>query len=318
MSKQRHVAAVYAAGHFFVDFCCASLMLRLLPSPFWFVVYNFCAFALQMPIGLLADILKRNTQFSVAGILLLLLAALPLPVSARVLLLGLGNACYHVGGGRNCLLKDQKMLRLGIFVSPGALGITFSSLLKTVLLAFYGGLACSALCGLYLAFSGQKEPASGKAGRFRPALAGLMLAVVLLRSFVGICMETPWKIGLWVIFAGVASALGKTLGGLAADRFGGKRTGVASLLLSAGLFCLPNAAVAGILGLLVFNITMPITLRKASNALPGLEGFAFGLLTFGLFLGYLPGALGLVLPWWTGAGLCVISAVFMGLERHHD
>ena len=39
-------------------------------------------------------------------------------------------------------------------------------------------------------------------------------------------------------------------------------------------------------------MTMPVTLWAAARALPGAKGFAFGLLTFALFLGYLPAYLG--------------------------
>ena len=42
-------------------------------------------------------------------------------------------------------------------------------------------------------------------------------------------------------------------------------------------------------------MTMPITLWAAARLMPGGKGFAFGLLTFALFLGYIPTALGLTL-----------------------
>ena len=48
----------------------------------------------------------------------------------------------------------------------------------------------------------------------------------------------------------------------------------------------------GTLAVFLFNMTMPITLWAAARLIPGGKGFAFGLLTFGLFLGYLPGWMG--------------------------
>jgi FSR family fosmidomycin resistance protein-like MFS transporter len=43
----------------------------------------------------------------------------------------------------------------------------------------------------------------------------------------------------------------------------------------------------------LFNMTMPVTLWATAKIFPGAKGFAFGLLTFGLFLGFLPVYLGI-------------------------
>ena len=65
---------------------------------------------------------------------------------------------------------------------------------------------------------------------------------------------------------------------------------------------------------LLFNMTMPITLWGAARLMPGGKGFAFGLLTFGLFLGFLPTWLGwpsiLTSPW-AMALAAVVSAVIL-------
>ncbi len=316
---RRQIAApgIYALGHFLVDFCCASMMLQMQPAGGLFVVYNFCAFAVQLPVGLLADMLGNNRCFSAAGVGLLLLACLPLPVPVKVLLTGLGNACYHVGGGRDALLKSSRMLRLGIFVAPGALGISLGSLLCKNETLFYLAAAAAAVCAVAILVQNERDLPASSCKKPRICTALIMFAVVLLRSFLGMTMATPWKIGLWGLAAGAASAAGKALGGVVGDRLGGKLGGIVTLLIAAGLFCLPNSAVAGVLGLLFFNMTMPITLRGASDALPGLEGFAFGLLTFALFLGYIPAYFGLSIPWWAGAGLCLLSAGLMGMEKRH-
>ncbi len=142
----------------------------------------------------------------------------------------------------------------------------------------------------------------------RPSMAAWMFLVVILRSLVGMCMDTPWKTGAFAVIAAVACAAGKALGGAAGDLWGGRKAGAVSLILAAILFCFPNWGAAGCLGVLAFNMTMPITLRYAADALPGREGFAFGLLTFGLFLGYLPAQFGGNLSSYAAAGLSVLSA----------
>ena len=50
--------------------------------------------------------------------------------------------------------------------------------------------------------------------------------------------------------------------------------------------------VCGALALFCFNMSMPITLFALAQAMPGCKGFSFGLLTFALFLGFLPACFG--------------------------
>lgn len=313
--NSRLAAGVYAAGHFLVDFSCALMMLRTLPDPVWFLIYNFCAFAMQMPIGLLADILGRNRPFALTGIGLVLLAAFPLPVSMRVIAMGLGNACYHVGGGREALLADDNMTGLGIFVSPGAMGIYLGTVLVQdqtvhILVFLLLAVAAAAVC-LFCSGGVSRKPIN----RPRPVLALLMLIVVIVRSLIGLSMESPWKVGVFAALGAIAGAAGKAAGGFLGDKLGSRTAGVLSLLLAAGLFLLPDVGIAGVLGVLLFNMTMPITLRRACDAVPGMEGFGFGLLTFGLFLGYVPSAFGATVAPWIGSLLSLICAGLLCLDK---
>ena len=54
--------------------------------------------------------------------------------------------------------------------------------------------------------------------------------------------------------------------------------------------------IMGIFALLLFNMTMPITLYLLVRRWEELPGFSFGLLTFGLFLGFLPVYYGVPVP----------------------
>ena len=99
--------ALYSLAHLWVDLSCALLVLRTLSGGPYFglclLLYNFCAFALQMPLGLLADRLDRNGLLSAAGCALTALAYLaPMPVLAAVTA-GVGNALFHLGGGLDVL-----------------------------------------------------------------------------------------------------------------------------------------------------------------------------------------------------------------------
>ena len=308
-------AAVYAAGHFLVDFSCAFVMFSRQPDPIWFLVYNFLAFAMQFPIGILADRYANNRMFAIVGIALVLAGVMPFPVILSMLLVGLGNAAYHIGGGRDALLRSRRLTPLGIFVSPGAVGIYLGSLMsreqRLQLILPVLLLVCMTLIHIFC--SGEKV--FSRIRKPIPVTLGLMSIIVLIRSFAGMSMTTPWKSGVYLFAAAVGAAFGKTLGGVLADRFGIRKCGCFSLMISALLFCFPGSGLAGVFGVLFFNMTMPITLRRAADALPGAEGAAFGLLTLGLFIGFLPKAFGITISPYLGAVLSVLSAIALMLDR---
>src|SRR5699024_9872855 len=103
------------------------------------LLYNFCAFALQMPLGIWADGLNRNGLLAAVGCSLTAAAFLvPLALPAAVVA-GVGNALFHLGGGIDVLnAGERKAAALGVFVSPGAVGLYVGTL-------WGGGAAVSAL-----------------------------------------------------------------------------------------------------------------------------------------------------------------------------
>ena len=77
------------------------------------------------------------------------------------------------------------------------------------------------------------------------------------------------------------------------DRLGAKTASVYTLVTAAVLYLFSGHPIPGILAVFLFNMTMPVTLWAVAQITPGMKGFTFGLLTFGLFIGYLPSAFGL-------------------------
>jgi len=226
-SSKKHMTllTLYSAGHFAVDFTCAFLMISLIAATeehrlLCLLLYNFCAFALQMPAGLIADRLDRNAAVAVTGFALTLLAfaLFPLPLLCSVIL-GIGNCLYHVGGGVDVLhFSETKQWMLGVYVSPGAIGLFLGGALaqKQLLslpLGFGLILAVTALIslGLHLTYSlkkpsGNVQPSIEPTGR-APALAVIfLLLVVVLRSYVGMTLSFPWKTGVWSVLAVLGDA----------------------------------------------------------------------------------------------------------------
>lgn len=321
----------YSAGHFWVDFSCALLMFsHISGTGEWALcalLYNFCAFALQMPIGLLADRLNRQGRLAALGCTLVTAGwgLAPLPVAAAVTA-GLGNACFHVGGGV-AVLRDggDRAAPLGIFVSPGAFGIYFGTLLgRRDGLPGWAAAAGLLLFALLLLLmerrGGETVPPEEAPAPDRNAVLVLVCCflVVVLRSYLGMVLSFPWKTGGWALALTCALVLGKAAGGFLGDKLGMVRAAVLSLGLAAILFCLSGSPWAGTAAVFLFNMTMPITLWAAARLLP--PGFAFGTLTFALFLGFLPPWLGWPALLTGGIGyaagaLCSLALLALGLKR---
>ena len=324
MDKAR-VTAVYSAAHFAVDLSCAFLVLRFgKDGGQWLeavLLYNFCAFALQMPLGLLTDRFGNGKAFSAAGCLLVaaawLLRGMPTGLCVTA---GIGNALFHIGGGHDVLALNQRRAgQLGVFVSPGAFGLFLGGLLSRSAFPVWPVLAGMVLAagailllipglpGSEVSFGGPEAPKAWA------GLSVLLLLVVVLRSYGGFLFSFPWKTGLWSWAFVFGVVLGKTLGGFFYDRLGGRIAALGSLIPAAALFLASGIPALGCLAVLLFNMTMPLTLRRAADLIPGAPGFSFGLLTFGLFLGFLPTWLDLP-SLSTGpmyAGVCLLSLLLL-------
>ena len=136
-----------SAAHLCVDLSCAALFFGWLDksADWWLymVLYNGCAFALQLPLGLVADRVDRNLPFAAAGCALVavsfLLTASPLPAAV---ICGLGNGMFHVGGGLEVLNDSDKALPLGIFVSPAQWGCMWALFWPPALSGLAGPCPC--------------------------------------------------------------------------------------------------------------------------------------------------------------------------------
>ncbi|MCL1823608.1 MAG: hypothetical protein FWG44_05340 [Oscillospiraceae bacterium] len=336
--KRGQMISVYSITHFLVDFACAFLMFRFIAGTsqgfLCVLIYNFCAFAMQMPIGIIADKLSRNFLIAIIGCFLVAASFgfVNIPVLA-VIIIGIGNAMFHIGGGIDILnISEKKLGALGVFVSPGAFGVYYGTMLgkgSGFPVIFYPLALMTAAGLIYITHKTQKgtypknAAFSLKGFHSKQVLFAVfcMFFVVCMRSFAGLTLNFSWKsTGHWGIVLLYAVVFGKTIGGFAANGFGLKRTIIVSLSVCAVLFLFPAIPVTGVTAVLLFNMTMPLTLWVTAKILPGAKGFAFGLLTFGLFLGFVPVYLGADVSGvsgWLFALLAAVSLVLLliGLRR---
>lgn len=304
MRRLPAVTAAYAACHFMIDFGCAYAYFSACgQGSLGFLLYNFCAFALQMPLGVLADRRGRGRGFAVlGGVIVSGMCFLPSFGLWGCAVLGLGNGLFHIGGGLDVLcLSGDRAGPLGIFVSPGAIGLYLGTLAGT---SGFSSLAAGGLVLLWtliVLFACTPYPLPRPVPLTLPPSwvvppAALLFAVVLLRSFGGLAGSFSWKAGLFLPLAAVAVSLGKAAGGFAVDHAGPRVTGLSSLTVAGLLFLLGgDSPAAGMLALFSFQMTMPLTLWALARLMPGCKAFSFGLLTFALFLGFVPVYLG-----WSG------------------
>lgn len=326
--KHWQMVSIYSATHFLVDFACAFLMFRSIagtPEGYLCVLlYNFFAFAVQMPIGIIADKMNKNFIFAIVGCILVGLAygLVHIPIAA-VVVIGIGNALFHIGGGIDVLnISGKNPGALGIFVSPGAFGIYYGTMLGkesgfSVVFILMSLAVAAVMIFVIIKAQGGTYPRNTTfsmecIGSSRSVFAVVCLfLVVCMRSYVGLALNFSWKsIGYWGTALICAVVFGKTLGGLLAAWFGIVRTSLLSLSIAALLFLFPQIPLAGVSAVLLFNMTMPITLWAVAKIMPGAKGFAFGLLTFGLFLGFLPVYLGVSIP----SGLSWVLALIAALS----
>ena len=301
--------SVYSLVHAIVDFSCAFVMSSVITRIYnidyvlWgAILYNFLAFALQLPIGCFADKWNKNRHASIIGCALisvgvvLALFAGGLFVFIPIICVGLGNAFFHIGGGIDILnISKGKAALPGIYVSTGALGLFLGGYLPFNFLTFIFVFSLLMISIILLLYLDAFEPLPNnslfsikRSDRNKNWILLLMFSAVCLRSFTGFAVGFDWKNGFWIgLLSTIVVVLGKMLGGIIGDKFGWSKVSNISLIIASILFIFaPTNMYCGLLGLLLFNMTMPLTLTALANTFPNSKGTAFGLTTLALFVGY--------------------------------
>jgi FSR family fosmidomycin resistance protein-like MFS transporter len=311
----------YGVGHALIDAICAGILLTIwwygeLPAAkvtWLFLYYNLLAFGSQPVFGAILDHTRTPRCGAVLGCLFTgaaLVGFVEWPTFA-VTLAGVGNALFHLGAGTISLnLTPGRATAPGIFVAPGALGLAIGIYLGKIgqfpiwpFLAVLVPVAC--LIGVLKPPAIDYERGGVKRDSsvqwLAPALL-LVLTCVAIRALVGTNLVFPWKSQMgWLIALTLAVVLGKGLGGYLADRYGWTRVAAGALALSIPLLAFaPGIAGLAIIGALLFNMTMPVTLAATANLLRGRPGLAFGLTCLALEVGAWPGKLHL--GKWDGPG----------------
>lgn len=314
---------INSIAHFLVDGLCVATLFSCsggseLVSAM--LLYNTLAFSTQCVVGLICDGTGGWTRLSVVSILAVILGfLLPVHWCVKICLVGLGNSLFHVCGGTLTLLESNgKAAKLGIFVAPGAFGVTLATLWPELGPAFAVALVVCAVGLGIIAIHRKDSPkalrATKRAERRFPLLAVILLTLaVCVRAVGGSAVSFPWKTttGASILLTACVFC-GKAGGGVLCDRIGAVKSALVSILPSALLIAFfASSMPLSLLGQLLLNLSMPLTLFLMYKAMPESPGFAFGLAASALWPGTIAGQLFTL----TGPSLylCVILSFVFGL-----
>ena len=268
------------------------------------LLYDFIAFVPQGLLGYLRDKgLKIN--FATIGLLLTTLSLLLFNFNINevlvIIILSIGNCMIHIQGAETTLRSSKgKISPSAIFVSGGSFGVITGKVLATYNIPIYLIIIINLLmiipiiiCNKYSHLINDKNldkyNFSNKKINSKTIIA-LAVFVVIVRSFMGYGIPTTWnKTLIQAVYLYCAMGLGKAIGGLLIDSIGIKKTALISTIGALPFLLLGNNIMTiSLIGIMMFSMTMAITLGIIVSELKKYPGVAFGLTTLGLFLGALP------------------------------
>ena len=297
---------IYSIAHCLVDFACAFAYYACAAPNFedWVLlalIYNFCAFGLQLPLGYWADRINYNAVFAIAGCLM---AAVGCAFASHALVLavlaGLGGALFYVGSGLEVLHDGGDRVKgMGLYLALGALGVYLGTYAGTAqphdstawaMLALLTAAATIAV-GQYNR-SPNFRSHNPAVGEWKPSVLaiwalGLFLASVLVRSYLNLLFDFTWG-NEYAFLVVLAVALGKVAGGYGADKFGLMKVATFSLLGAMVFMGWPESIWCGCLGVFLLAISAPIAVWAVAKLMPDRHGLSFGMMGAAMFFGFLP------------------------------
>ena len=306
-SKNITCGYLYFYIHFVTEVACFFYLSKVLGNSLfiWLVplIYDGMAFVPQAVIGYIND--KYNKiSFGLVGTFLIFISyvfyfCMELNLIISLILLCIGNACIHINGAEVTLKASLgKLSHSAIFVAGGSFGVITGKLLANSIIPFWviGLWVLSMIPFIILAenYNNKNNNCNNfnyNKKNIKPmTIIVLTVLVVLIRGYIGYGIPTSWnKTTIQTILLFSMMGIGKALGGILSDSFGIRKVAIASTVLSIPFLCFGDKImIVSLIGVMLFSMTMAITLAILVSTLKKNPGLAFGFTTIGLFLGTLP------------------------------
>jgi len=297
---------LYSFIHFGVEVACFFfLFYRLKTTEFWWLfalAYDALAFVPQSFLGILSDKFPKFNMGFVGALAIAIALFIPENITALIILC-LGNCLVHVDGAKHTLINTKaKLTPNALFVGGGSFGVVAGQLLAglniypLIFIPFGLILCCVALTLIIHKFHSveyneeQHLPLNVHSNLNEFLFIFLIILAVMARSYLSYAVPISWNKTAWqTILLFSCMGIGKFLGGVFADKIGFKKTTLISLVFALPFLLFGNSVmVVSLIGVLLFSMTMPITVGILVSKFPRSPGFCFGITTIGLFLGMTP------------------------------
>ncbi len=306
-SKNLKTGYLYFYIHFIVEVVCFFYLSRVTSNSYfvWLIpfIYDGVAFVPQSIIGYISDKYPK-INMGIIGVVLLIIAYLiygltDISVYVSLIILCLGNAFLHVAGAETTLkTSDGKLSPAAIFVAGGSFGVVSGRLLARtsinpllLIIPILTIIPFVLLSDTYINKESNTNKFNFVKDNINKELVILIaVLVVIIRGYMGYGIPTSWnKTTTQLIIFFFTMGIGKALGGILSDLIGIRKTAIFSTLLAIPFLCFgDNIMLVSLIGVMLFSMTMAITLGILVSVLKKNPGLAFGLTTIGLFLGTAP------------------------------
>ena len=305
--KQENIGCgyLYFYIHFITEIACFYFLTKVTNGSkiIWLIpfIYDGLAFVPQSLIGYIND-LHPKFKSGLIGTLLLVISYIIYLLSNNIIIsliiLCLGNALLHISGAENTLRNSNgKLSHPAIFVGGGSFGVITGRLLVNVvnpiiiIFLILTIIPFILLADTYTNYNIKETNYNYINKKINLNLiVFLTVFIVIVRGYMGYGIPTSWnKTTLQSIILFFSMGIGKCLGGILSDAYGIKKVSTISTLLAIPFLCCGNnIMIISLIGVLMFSMTMSITLAILSSVYKTKPGLAFGFTTIGLFLGTAP------------------------------
>ena len=305
--KQKNMACgyLYFYIHFVTEVACFYFLSKVTNGSkiVWLIpfIYDGLAFVPQSLIGYINDLHPKLKTGLIGTILLVISYIIYLlfnQIILSLIILCLGNAFIHISGAENTLKNSNgKLSHPAIFVGGGSFGVITGKLLYdtidpiVIILLILTMIPFILLAETYNDYN-KKETNYNYINTKIPLnlIVFLTVFIVIVRGYMGYGIPTSWnKTTLQTIILFFSMGIGKCMGGILSDAYGIKKISTLSTLIAIPFLCFGNnIMIISLIGVMMFSMTMSITLAILSSVYKNRPGLAFGFTTIGLFLGTAP------------------------------